>query len=46
MISRMASFIGYVSQDNAIFEGTIKENIFGFGDVDHLNEEKLEKSID
>ena len=40
------ALIGYVSQDNAIFEGTIKENIFGFGDVDHLNEEKLEKSIE
>lgn len=37
------SKIGYVSQDNAIFEGTIRENILGFGNHDNFNQEKLKE---
>ncbi len=43
--SEWRNLIGYVSQDNVIFEGSIKQNISGIGNEDEINEDKLNSVI-
>ena len=44
--SKWRDLIGYVSQDNVIFEGSIKQNILGIGNNDKIDTARFNSVID